>query len=36
MSHQTHKYEIRFEGLSASEAGIKAAKLRRELLGVSP
>jgi len=36
MSHQTHKYEIRFEGLSAAQAGIKAAKLRRELLDVSP
>jgi hypothetical protein len=36
MNEQQRVYEVRFEGLSTAEAGIKAGKLRRELVGISP
>src|SRR5262245_47666762 len=36
MDDQTQQFEIRFEGLTADDAGIKAKKLRQELLAVSP
>jgi hypothetical protein len=36
MDDQQLQFEIRFEGLTADEAGLKAKKLRQELLAVSP
>jgi hypothetical protein len=36
MDDQKQQFEIRFEGLTADEAGIKAKKLRQELLAFSP
>lgn len=36
MNAQTQQFEIRFEDLPVAEAGTKAARLRRELLDVSP
>lgn len=36
MDDQTNKFELRFDDLSAAEAGTKARKLRQELLAASP
>jgi hypothetical protein len=36
MDDHTQQFEIRFEGLTNDEAGVKAKKLRQELLAVSP
>ena len=36
MADLKRKYEIRFEGLSAAEAGSKAKALRQEIVGTSP